>query len=30
VNPELPNEKMSASQYYVKLFNQVTGQNIKP
>ena len=30
VNPELPNEKMSASQYYVKLFNEVTGQNIKP
>lgn len=30
VNPELPNERMSASQYYVKLFNEVTGQNIKP
>jgi hypothetical protein len=30
VNPELPNEKMSASQYYVKLFNEVTGQNIEP
>ena len=30
VNPELPNEKISASQYYVKLFNEVTGQNIQP
>ena len=30
VNPELPNERMSASQYYVKLFNEVTGQNIEP
>ena len=28
VNPELPNEGMSPSQYYVKLFNEVTGQNI--
>tara|TARA_A100001515_G_scaffold133304_1_gene122400 strand:- start:487 stop:1470 length:984 start_codon:yes stop_codon:yes gene_type:complete len=30
VNPELPNEKMSPSQYYIKLFNEVTGQNIQP
>ena len=30
VNPELPNERMSASQYYIKLFNEVTGQNIEP
>ena len=28
VNPELPNAKMSPSQYYIQMFNQVTGQNI--
>ena len=28
VNPELPNAGMSPSQYYIQMFNQVTGQNI--
>ena len=28
VNPELPNAGMSPSQYYIKMFNDVTGQNI--
>ena len=28
VNPELPNAGMSPSQYYIKIFNDVTGQNI--
>ena len=28
VNPELPNSKMSPSEYYIKMFNKVTGQNI--
>lgn len=26
VNPELPNAGMSASQYYMQMFNQITGQ----
>ena len=31
INAELPNETgLSASQYYMKLFNEVTGQNIEP
>ena len=28
VNPELPNAGMSPSQYYIQMFNKVTGQNI--
>ena len=28
VNPELPNAGMSPSQYYIKMFNKVTGQDI--
>ena len=28
VNPELPNAGMSPSQYYIEMFNKVTGQNI--
>jgi len=28
VNPELPNAGMSPSQYYIQIFNKVTGQNI--
>ena len=31
VNPELPNNRgMSPSQFYIKVFNDVTGQNIQP
>ena len=31
VNPELPNNRgMSPSQFYIKVFNEVTGQDIQP
>tara|TARA_B100000989_G_scaffold266679_1_gene220328 strand:+ start:2196 stop:3092 length:897 start_codon:yes stop_codon:yes gene_type:complete len=29
INPELPNSKLSPSQYYMQVFNKVTGQNAR-